>query len=187
MINPSPEDELSDLLAELATTTDMSPEAIDTAIEAYPMHREAILRFAIDWHAHDFAAGDDDVAALAKPDLAAYQTDVVADPFGGKSATQLRAAAAACDIPLSLLSKLESRAIGVETIPLLLIRSLASNLAIEVSKLLGFLSLEPTLPSAADYRSDRPPQTTAKVSFADAVRSTTMAEDQRARWLELSE
>jgi hypothetical protein len=93
----------------------------------------------------------------------------------------------ACDIPLSLLSKLENRAIRVETIPLLLVRRLAASLATDVPVLLGFLSLQPTLARGVQYRADTPPEVAAQVAFADAVRSTTMEDEQRRRWLAMSE
>lgn len=187
MSTPSPDHDLTEFLIELSTTTDMSPAAVEAAIEAHPSHRDAILRFAIDWHAHEFAQDDEALEPLPSVDFSAYQQGAVVDPFLGKTAVELKSAAAACDIPLSLLSKLENRAIKVETIPLLLIRSLAVGLATEVSKLLGFLSLHPTLARGAEYRADAPPEAGGQISFADAVRSTTMTEEQRKHWLSLSE
>lgn len=187
MTTSSPDD-LTEFLTELAATTDMSPADIEAAIAAYPQHRDAILRFSIDWHAHEFAVDNEEAPPLPVVDFASYQQDAFVDPFQGKTPAELRSAAAACDIPLSLLSKLENRAIKVETIPLLLVRLLASTLETEVSKLLGFLSLRPTLSAGVQYRADAPPEAAAQVSFGEAVRSTpTMGEVQRKRWLDLSE
>jgi len=186
MSTPSPDHDLIEFLTELATTTDMSPAAVEAAIETHPSQRNAILRFAFDWHAHEFGQDDEAIEPLPSVDFSAYQRGTAVDPFLGKTPVELKSAAAACDIPLSLLSKLENRAIKVETIPLLLIRLLAVSLATEVSKLLGFLSLGPTLARGAEYRADAPPEAGEQISFADAVRSTTMSDKQRKHWLSLS-
>jgi hypothetical protein len=188
MTAPLPDDDLTEFLTELAATTDMSPAEVDAAIAAYPDLRDAILRFSIDWHAHEFTLDNEEAQPLPVVDFTSYQQEAFVDPFQGKTLAELRSAAAACDIPLSLLSKLENRAIKVETIPLLLVRLLASTFGTEVSKLLGFLSLGPTLQAGAEYRADAPPEAAGQISFAQAVRSTpTMGEVQRKRWLDLSE
>ncbi|CDX12278.1 hypothetical protein MPL3356_110421 [Mesorhizobium plurifarium] len=182
-----PEDDLVDLLSELSTGSDMSPAAVEAFARAHPAQREAILRFAIDWHADEWEADNEDILPFLAPDLSSYQQTVVTDPFEGKSVAELKAAANASNIPLSLLSKLESRSIAVETIPLVLIRHLAFCLGAELSTLLGFLSLKQTLPPAVQFRSDQVPEASPKIGFAEAVRNTAMDAAQRERWLTLAE
>lgn len=184
MSQPAPD--LSELLTELAVSTDMSAEAVAQAIEAHPSCREEILRFAIEWHA-SLESDDVDVSPLPAPDLSVLGLDTIADPFAGKSPAELKAAAAACDIPVSILIKLEQRSIEVGTVPLLLLRRLASLLDTQLNTLLGFLSLDPTLSRSASYRSDTPPEVAPKVTFGSVVLTTQMDDDQRARWLALIE
>ncbi|MER9312236.1 hypothetical protein NKI51_23430 [Mesorhizobium australicum] len=184
MSQPAPD--LSELLIELAATTDMSAEAVAQAIEAYPAQRDEILRFAIEWHA-GVESDDSDVPPLPAPDLSAFGFEPIIDPFAGKTSAELNAAAAACDIPISILIKLEQRSIDVGTVPLLLLRSLSAFLGTQLNNLLGFLSLDPTLSTSASYRSDKPPEVAPRVSFASAIRSTKMDEAQRTRWLALIE
>lgn len=181
-----PDANLSDLLTDLAVTTDMSAEAIAQAIEAYPSLREEILRYAIEWYAGT-ESDDADLPPLPAPDLSILGLDTVVDPFAGKSATELKAAAAACDVPVSILIKLEERSIDVGTVPLLLLRRLALFLNTHLNSLLGYLSLDPTLSDSTSYRSDKPPEVAPKVSFGSVVLSTKMDDKQRARWLALIE
>lgn len=184
MSQPAPD--LSELLTELAIATDMSAEAVAQAIEAHPSRREEILRFAIEWHA-SLESDDVDVPPLPAPDLSVLGLDTIVGPFAGKSAAELKAAAAACDIPVSILIKLEHRSIDVGTVPLLLLRRLAVFLNTQVNSLLSFLSLDPTLSDSTSYRSDKPPEVAPKVSFGSVVLTTKMDDDQRARWLALIE
>ncbi|MER9567023.1 hypothetical protein [Mesorhizobium sp. M0571] len=184
MSQPAPD--LSELLTELAATTDVSAEAVAQAVKAYPAHREEILRFAIEWHA-GVESDDSDVPPLPAPDLSVFGLEPIIDPFAGKTGAELNAAAAACDIPISILIKLEQRSIDVGTIPLLLVRRLSIFLGTQLNSLLGFLSLDPTLSTSASYRSDKSPEVAPRVSFGSVIRSTKMDEGQRARWLALIE
>lgn len=179
--------ELSELLIELAATTDMSPTVIKDAIAAHAEHREEILRFALEWHAGRDDDSGSDVPPLLKPDLSTFGMRTVADPFEGKTYPELHEAAAVCDIPLSILMKLEQRSIDVNTVPLRLLRRLAACLGTGLDSLIAFLSLAPTLSTQASYRSDKPPAVSNQVSFASVVVSTPMDEAQRARWRALTE
>lgn len=179
--------DLSELLVELAATTDMSAEIIQEAIKANPEHREEILRFALEWHAGRESEDDLDVPALPAPDLSAFGIATAVDPFAGKSGAELHQVALECDIPVSILIKLEERSIDVQTIPMLLLRRLASCLGTGLDGLVGFLSLSPTLSAQTSYRSDKPPEVSGRVSFGSVVQSTPMDDGQRARWRALVE
>ena len=179
--------EMSELLLEMSATTDMSAKVIKEAIAANPEYREEILRFALEWHAGRDSEDDLEVPPLPAPDLSAFGIASVTDPFAGRSSTELKQAAANCDIPLSILMKLEQRSIDVQTIPVLLLRRLAACLGIGLGNLISFLDLSPTLSIEASYRSDKPPEVSGRVSFGSVVQSTPMDEAQRARWRALIE
>ena len=185
MIPTNPD--LSELLVELAATTDMSAEIIQEAITANPEHREEILRFALEWHAGRDSEDDLDVPPLPAPDLSVFGMAAAVDPFAGKSGAELHQAAAECDIPVSILIKLEQRSIDVQTIPLLLLRRLAACLGTGLDSLVGFLSLSPTLSAQTSYRSEKLPEVAGRVSFGSVVQSTPMDDEQRARWQALIE
>lgn len=178
---------LSELLVELAATTDMSAEVIQETIASNPEHREEILRFALEWHAGRDSDVDLDVLPLPAPDLSAFGIATAIDPFAGKTGAELHHAAAECDIPVSILMKLEQRSIDVQTIPLLLLRRLAACLGTGLDSLVGFLSLAPTLSTQTSYRSEKPPEVAGRVSFGSVVQSTPMDDEQRARWRALIE
>jgi hypothetical protein len=187
MISAELPEELFELLSELAVESDLSREAIEELIASYPNYRDHILRFAIDWHSNTELEYDDEVAPLPAILLPSRSGAAIVDPFAGKTPADLKATARDCDIPLSILSKLEERTIKLETIPLLLIQRLAATLEKPVDVLLGFLELDPTLSSSASYRSDQMPHVGGKIDFATAIRNTPMDDTQRARWLALSE
>ena len=179
--------ELSELLLEMSATTDMSAMVIREAIAANPEHREEILRFALEWHAGRDGEDDLEPPPLPAPDLSAFGIACLVDPFAGRSSTELKQVAANCDIPLSILMKLEQRSIDVQTIPVLLLRRLAACFEIGLGNLIGFLDLSPTLSTQASYRSEEPPEVSGRVSFGSVVQLTPMDEAQRARWRALIE
>ncbi|MGN6683569.1 MAG: hypothetical protein ACTHKD_06110 [Devosia sp.] len=174
-------------LSDLAIETDLSRDAVAKAIATYPGYRAQILQYAVEWH----AAIETDVSDEVLPPLPAVvlpaARQAAVDPFYGKTAVELKKTASECDIPLSLLSKLEQRTIRAETIPLVLIQRLSSALGAQMAVLLGYLELDPTLAKSANYRSDETPHMTGKIDFATAVRNAPMDEATRQKWLSLSE
>lgn len=187
----APDDRLSDLLLTLAMETDMSNQAVREAINEAPEFEADILSFALEW-----GVMIDEVPAEAdRPQVVTHANDPEAwveataatpDPFAGKSPNDLRALATLCDLPYSLFGKLCQRLIDATTIPLVLIRALASHLNVDAADLLAFLDRRPML-ATADYRAAVRPSVADKVSFAAAVRSTDMSDPQRDKWLSLAE
>ena len=188
---PAANDRLSDLLLTLAVETDMSNQAVREAIDEAPEFETDILAFALEWgvmicEVPAYEHRPQVVAQTNYPEAWVAAAAATPNPFAGKGPSDLRALATLCDLPYSLLGKLCQRLIDATTIPLVLIRSLASNLNIDAADLLAFLDQRPTL-AAADYRAVVRPGVADKVSFASAIRSTDMSDQHRDKWLILSE
>lgn len=185
---PAADDRLSELLLTLAAETDMSLQAVRSAIEEAPEFEADILAFALEWGVmSDEAVAETEGLRAPAPLPGAWTfTGPVPDPFAGKTPSDLRAIATLVDLPFSILSKLCQRLIDATTIPLALVRSLAPHLNVDPGELFSFLELQPTL-ATADYRSTGRPRVTEKISFATAVRTTEMSAGQRDKWLSLAE
>lgn len=183
---------LSDLLLALATETDMSAQAVRSAIVEAPEFEAEIWSFALEWGVMTNEAVPDEALAGAQASAPAVRLGSwaaaapVSDPFAGKSANDLKAIATLVDLPFSILSKLCQRLIDATTIPLALVRALAPHLNVKPGELFAFLDLQPTL-APADYRSAGRPEVSEKMSFAAAVRTTDMPAGQRDKWLSLAE
>jgi len=178
---------LSDVLMALGTETDVNVDDVRAAILEYPEFASEIQAFAIEWYAMPDAGLPpvDEPAPVAVP-FARNAAATEANPFAGKTPTELRALAAECEIPLSILQKFSSSLIDAATVPLLLVRRMAEILSISPGAILAHLDRRQTLATGADFRSSKPPEVGDKVSFADAVRDATMPDEQRAKWLELA-
>lgn len=182
--------ELGDILLDLGARN-LLQEALDQALRDHPEHRQAILRFALEWRSSDLT-GEEPASSdepLPAPDLSRLWSGApqeFADPFQGKSPQELRAVASLCDVPTSIMMKLSQRLVDAASIPFCLLRDLAAHLATTTGELVRYLEREQTL-AHADYRSMKPPEIGAKMTFAEAIRSTPMSEHQRTKWLELCE
>lgn len=184
------DDRLSDMLLALATETDMSAEAVRSAIAEAPEFEAELWSFALEWGVMTAEMVSDEglMEALAPVGRVGSLATVgpVCDPFAGKSASELKAIATLVDLPYSMLSKLCQRLIDATTIPLALVRALAPHLDVKPGELFAFLDLQPTL-APADFRSTGRPGVGDKMSFVTAVRSTDMPPGQRDKWLSLAE
>lgn len=188
---PAPDTRLSDLLLALATETDMSVEAVRSAIADTPEFEADIWSFALEWGVMTSEAVPSEAlvqaeAVVSARDVVSWAAAEVHDPFAGKSPSDLKAIATLVDLPFSILSKLCQRLIDATTIPLALVRALAPHLNAKPGELFAFLDLQPTL-ATADYRSTVRPEVSEKMSFAEAVRTTDMPAGQRDKWLSLAE
>lgn len=188
---PAADARLSDLLLALATETDMSAEAVRSAIAEAPEFEAEIWSFALEWGVMTSEAVPNEALAQAEAvaparGVVSWAASEVHDPFAGKSASDLKAIATLVDLPFSILSKLCQRLIDATTVPLALVRALAPHLNVKPGELFAFLDLQPTL-ATADYRSTVRPEVSDKMSFAAAVRTTDMPAGQRDKWLSLAE
>ncbi|RFB97991.1 hypothetical protein B5K08_05430 [Rhizobium leguminosarum bv. trifolii] len=180
--------QLEDILLELMTLDELGDDQIVAAVEAHPEHRTAILSFYEDWLTADDGRG---LPETTEPD---YVPDISAlwaapsqpaNPFEDKSPIALKGIAQKCGISLSILSLIEERGIRAASIPLLLVRNLATETRTTIANMLAYLDQDQAM-LASDFRSDKAP-VLRKVSFADAVRSSSLSDEAKDNWLKLSE
>ncbi|KSV81805.1 MULTISPECIES: hypothetical protein [Sinorhizobium/Ensifer group] len=180
---------IEDILLELVEADGFGEQEVVAAIERYPEHRESILAFYIEWLADDDGKGAPPIPpGEGGSDLSKLWDQEIdaANPFESQRPAALKSIAEKCDIPLSILVRIEERAIHATSLPLILIRRLAEELKTTASSLLQFLEQDQAM-TASDFRSDKAPVQRAKLSFADAIRKTSMPEDKKQKWLDLSE
>ena len=91
--------------------------------------------------------------------------------------------AKACGLDLGLLSKLNSRQIQPWTIPAELIGMLVEQLNKSVAALMIFFAGSPRAAAGKAYLSRGKPTGTAQQSFAEAVRQSSLSDEEKARWL----
>ena len=180
--------ELEDILFELASSDDLTNDAIQTAISDYPEHTDAIVQFFKVWSGGAVTKSERLSPDLPSPDLSHLwnPSAEIVDPFEGQSPKELRRIATVCEIPVSLLVNLEERLVQATSVPMVLIRKLAAELQTSAANMLEYLEQDQAI-GASDFRSDSAPVVGKKISFASAVRSASMTDDQRQKWLSLSE
>ncbi|MCL4540800.1 MAG: hypothetical protein M1396_00420, partial [Chloroflexi bacterium] len=89
--------------------------------------------------------------------------------------------AQALKLPLDVFSKLDTRAIRLDTVPVKLIRQLAAELSLSFWQVAAYLR-QPRMQPA--YYADRPPETAVQQTFDEVLEnSRAMARDAVADWL----
>ncbi|MCP5366743.1 MAG: hypothetical protein H6907_10060 [Hyphomicrobiales bacterium] len=91
--------------------------------------------------------------------------------------------AKSCGLDLALISKLNSRQIEPRTIPARLIRHIARLLGKAVSAVTAYLALPPQALAGRAFLARGKPAGAGRQNFADAVRSSSLSEAEKARWL----
>ena len=91
--------------------------------------------------------------------------------------------ATACGLDLVLLSKLNSRLIQPWTIPAELVGMLAEQLNKSVEALKIFFAGPPRAAAGKAYLSRGKPAASPQQSFAEAVRQSSLSDEEKARWL----
>ena len=91
--------------------------------------------------------------------------------------------AKACGLDLGLLSKLNNRQIQPWTIPAELIRILSDNLHKTTAALKTYFAGPLLVATGKAFFSRGKPTNTGQQSFADAVRASSLSEEEKARWL----
>lgn len=92
--------------------------------------------------------------------------------------------AKACGLDLALLSKLTNRQIKPQTIPVKLIRLLARHLRKTTTAVRAYFTHPPRAATGKAFLSRGRPRSVGQQSFADAVRSSSLSAEERARWLD---
>ena len=88
-----------------------------------------------------------------------------------------------CGLDLGLLSKLNKRQIEPRTIPDELIRILAEHLHKTTATLRTYFAGPPLAAAGKAFLSRSKPTSTGQQGFADAVRASSLSDEEKARWL----
>lgn len=182
--------QLEDILIALMDKEDLVDDDIVAIIELHPVHREDILQFYEDWLTADDGRDSPHHDSGYVPDISHLWTPTgagrIENPFEHLSPADLKAIVKRCGLSLSLMTALEERAVRASTIPLLLVRQLAKEAKSTVREVLRFLDQDQTT-LASDFRSDHPLVKRDKISFSEAVESSSLSEDSKRHWRNLSE
>jgi|GEM_PF-6489128 len=182
--------QLEDILIALMDKEDLVDDDIVAMIEIHPQHREGILQFYEDWLTADDGRDGPRHDSCYVPDISHLWTPNgagrIENPFEHLSPAELKGVVNRCGLSLSLMTALEERAIRASTIPLLLVRQLAREAKSTVREILRFLDQDQTT-LASDFRSDHAPVKRDKISFSEAVEASSLSEDSKRHWRNLSE
>src|SRR3546814_29435 len=172
-----------------ATASDVTAFA-----DTHPQYLADILAFAAEWlaFAEEAEAEMDEtgpepeaspvvLAALERFHAAAPAP--AADPFVALDLTALERLATDCCIDIGILRKIEKRLIDVLTMPGKLLTWLARGMGCDTASLLGFLSGQPVAANADFLAPGGPKAAAGKISFADAVRASSLPDADKDFWL----
>lgn len=105
---------------------------------------------------------------------------IAANPFKGLAVDRVRAIRDELGIDTPLFAKFRNRLIDPQTVPQEFLQYFAQALGRAVNEFVEYLSLPSTAPAAADYKAERKPSVGArKESFEDAVRASSLPENQK--------
>ena len=202
-IDPTLDDALNTFVLENDRPT---AENVQEWVDRYPQFRKDLVEFAAVWAEQLVLPAADEIGAEAEKALVdramshvlnvAYNRDVEAleqttsdDPVRSLTQDAQRAGtkpaqlARACGLDLGLLSKLNNRQIQPWTIPTELIGMLADKLNKTVAALKIFFARPPRATARKAYLSRGKPTGAPQQSFADAVRQSSLSDEEKARWL----
>ena len=175
-------------------------------VERYPQFRNDLIDFAAAWAEQLVLPAEEEIGAdteklwvdraMSHVHNVAYSRDVETlretttdDPVGSLTGDAQRVGtkpaelARACRLDLGLLSKLNNRQIQPWTIPAELIGMLAEQLNKSVPAVMIFFAGSPRAVAAKAYLSRSKPTGTAQQSFTEAVRQSSLSDEEKARWL----
>ena len=181
-------------------------ENLQEWVDRYPQFRKDLVEFAAVWAEQLVLPAADEPGAEAEKVLVdramshvlnvAYHRDVEMldqttsdDPIRSLTQDALHAGtkpaqlAKACGLDLGLLSKLNNRQIQPSTIPGVLIDMLAENLDKTIAALKIFFAGLPRATAGKAYLSRGKPTGMVQQSFTDAVRQSSLSDEEKARWL----
>ena len=181
-------------------------ENLQKWVRRYPQFREDLVDFAAVWAEQLFLPPATEMGAEAEKVLVdramshvlnmAYRRGVETqeqavsdDPVGSLTQDAQRAGmkplqlARVCGLDLGLLSKLNNRQIQSWTIPAELIRILAEHLYKATAAIKTYFAGPPIATTGKAFLSRGKPTSTGQQDFADAVRASSLSDEEKTRWL----
>lgn len=201
--NPTLDDVLNEFVAAYERPT---AEALENWALRYPQFRKELVDFAAAWA--------EQLVLPPAPELSAEQEKLLADRAmshvqnvvfkrAQRETTQAehRAIASligeakhagmsgqefakACGLDLALITKLNNRQIKPRSIPVRLVTHIARLLERTVEAVSEYLALPPQALAGRAFLARGKPQSSGQQSFADAVRTSSLSDAEKARWLD---
>lgn len=177
---------LHDLLEDDGTADDVNRLA-----DEHPEFRREILAFAAEWLTVPGCELEDDAPTgtvtvrehhLLLERFWNPQPEAEQDLFAALSAEELEQLATRCRIDTAILRKLSRRLINETTVPGKLVHCLAGGVGHPAPAVYAFLSAAP-VGAGADYFAPSGRKVAGKISFAEAVRTSTLDAEQKRYWL----
>ena len=201
-IEPTLDDALNTFVEENDRPT---AENLKEWVNRYPKFRKDLVEFATVWAEQTLLPSAPEMGAEAEKVLVdramshvlnvAYRRDVETqepeeneDPISSLTGEAQRAGiepmqlARACGLDLGLLSKLNRRQIEPETIPVKLIRLLGRYLYKSPTVVKAYLADTPVAAEGKAFLALSKPTAMGQQSFTDAVHSSSLADEEKARW-----
>ncbi|UJR83679.1 hypothetical protein [Sandaracinus amylolyticus] len=198
---------LDDVLHEMALTSE-KPDAkvVGEYLRRYPQYAEEITDFAAELAAMAIAADVDDgiepsttgtspaiSRALSQLHNRLYEVKQEQpardgsgpDLFAPFSPGQFRALASELGVNAFFLSKVRDRTIEPETIPHAFRVKMADAMKVSEPVIAAYLAGQATIPDQMRFLSEQKPEASRRQSFADAVKSSKLTEEQQRHLLSL--
>jgi hypothetical protein len=165
---------------------------LEAYLVRYPEHAEALVELATELmlvpHRNDQPCADDDPAVNKAWDrfraalpLETKSLAVAHGFFENLTQQQFRDLAKALNVNSLFLSRIRDRTIEFATIPAKFLDLLAKFIGTSVSIIAGELGHMATIPAMQKFKSHEKPAAFVKMSFAEAVKSSGLTEQQRAK------
>ena len=198
---------LDDALNTFVEENDLpTAENLQEWVNRYPQFRKDLVEFAAVWAEQVFLPRAAEMGAEVEKVLVdramshvlnvAYEPDQQTreqaendDPIPGLTGVAQRSGikplqlARVCGLDLGLLSKLNSRLIKPETIPTKLVRLLGQHLRKSPAAVRAYFLERPLAGGGKAFLARTKPTRTGQQSFAEAVRSSSLEEQEKTRWL----
>lgn len=196
---------LGDVLEEFMTSVERPDrDNLESYVRSYPQYAEELAEFAGQWLLLDVVPNEgapqpgnqERAQALTAMErlrsrlreieaLGEYggKTVRLENPFEGKSPTYLKSIASKLTLDTTLMAKIKNRLVKASTVPQNLVALLAEELDVLVTVMQAWLKAPPRL-QGARFKAEGKPDTSYKESFREAVRRSTLNEQNKRKWLD---
>jgi len=198
---------LNDVLNEMAlASATPTAKVVGAYVRRYPQYAEEITDFAAELAAVAvLGQGDDSIEpstegtspivskALSKLQNRLYElkqelsarADSIPDLFGALDQGQFRSLAGSLGVNAFFLAKIRDRTIVPDTIPRGFRLKVADAFSVSEPVVAAYLARPPRIPEQMRFLSERKPEAVRQQSFADAVRSSSLSDEQQQTLLSL--